>query len=140
MSCEIGVYGRMRYLEKIDDALRRRLLKRADLARLTGFSPSRISKWFNGQGKPDLYQAAKMARVLDVPLEYLTDDTMNEIPMLPSSELERALWHLVRRAGVEVAFDILARSIRQEEPKVIEPAVRMNLEQTRARMTRKGAG
>jgi transcriptional regulator with XRE-family HTH domain len=41
----------------------------------------RISKWLGGQGEPSLRQGLRLARWFGVPLEWLADDTLDELPV-----------------------------------------------------------
>ena len=40
----------------------------------TGIAPSSISDWKSGRSKPKLDKLAKIAKVLDVPLEFFLDE------------------------------------------------------------------
>lgn len=40
----------------------------------TGIAPSSISDWKTGRSKPKLDKLAKIAKVLDVPLEFFLED------------------------------------------------------------------
>jgi transcriptional regulator with XRE-family HTH domain len=58
-----------------------------DLARLAKLSKSSVGRWINGETRPRMLQALQLARALKVPLEYLIDDAMEEVPpVLPPDE------------------------------------------------------
>lgn len=91
-------------MEKITAILKQRHLKPADLARMTSFSPSRLSKWFNGAGVPSVYQAFTIARELGVPLEWLADDNAPARPPKGLDEDDRTILRMARTLGAEEAI------------------------------------
>lgn len=68
------------WIDKIDAALERMGQSRYWLANRIGKHPSRLSQWSNGQGEPDMTLALQIARILDVPLEWLADDEATSPP------------------------------------------------------------
>jgi transcriptional regulator with XRE-family HTH domain len=80
--------GTMRLNEKLLKLCDERGLdSQRDLARLAKLSKSSVSRWVNGETRPRMLQALKLARALKVPLEYLIDDAMEEMPpVLPPDE------------------------------------------------------
>jgi transcriptional regulator with XRE-family HTH domain len=88
---------RMRLVDKVLKLAKDKRITQAQLATMIGAHPSRLSEWKNDEGKPSIAQALRMARVLDVSLDYLADDSMDEPPVrqeLP--EDEKALLRLYR--------------------------------------------
>lgn len=53
----------------------------ADLARLTGIAPQRISRWLNGDGSPNLEQYQRLAKALGVSLGTLAGDEETPPPI-----------------------------------------------------------
>lgn len=90
-------------IEKIDDLLRKKGMSQAALERSALLSANRISKWKDEKGEPTGRQALRIARLLDVPVEYLLDDDMEEPPALErlSPAEERAV-EMVRALGLGV--------------------------------------
>jgi transcriptional regulator with XRE-family HTH domain len=67
---------------------------------MAGLPQARISKWASGRGEPTLSQAFRMARALDVPLDYLADDAMEVIPAIPElTETEMLLLAVAKDEG-----------------------------------------
>ncbi len=71
----------------------------ADIARSAKVSRSSCYRWFDGFALPDVHEAHRLARVLDVPLEYLADEDADEPQRLTPAE-EQAL-KLVRSLGLD---------------------------------------
>lgn len=80
--------GTMRLNEKLLKLCDERGLdSQRDLARLAKLSKSSVNRWVNGETRPRMLQALQLARALKVPLEYLIDDAMEEVPpVLPPDE------------------------------------------------------
>jgi transcriptional regulator with XRE-family HTH domain len=80
--------GTMRLNEKLQKLCDEQGLdSQRDLARLAKLSKSSVSRWVNGETRPRMLQALMLARALKVPLEYLIDDAMEEVPaVLPPDE------------------------------------------------------
>jgi transcriptional regulator with XRE-family HTH domain len=96
--------GRMRLVEKLEAVLRARGLTQSSFEKLASLSENRISKWKNDQGEPTVRQALRMARILDVPLDYLADDDLNDLPSATMTERERQVWEVVRTIGPDEAW------------------------------------
>lgn len=87
--------------------------------RVGGVSPTTVGRWKTGQTEPRLSEAARLARVLGVPLSWLADDTQDEPPRpadLPGREVI-VIEELVRRLGYEEAM----RRLLYEPPERVEP-------------------
>lgn len=117
-----ATYVAMDYREKILQALDRKRMSKADLARDTKLGAPRFSKWFGGTGKPNLYQALKIARVLGVPLEFLADEEATELEEPKESPYETEEYRLVRRMvetlGPERAY---RRLMKADDDEVVAP-------------------
>jgi transcriptional regulator with XRE-family HTH domain len=99
----------MRLSEKIPMLVKRMGITQAELARAIGTYPSRISEWASEEGKPSIQQALRMARALNVSLDYLADDAQDDPPQMLSSEWERKVWEIVKEIGAEAAWKKLVR-------------------------------
>jgi transcriptional regulator with XRE-family HTH domain len=98
---------RMDLAEKLRTLCAEHRLKPADLARALGGVPkSTMSNWWNGVNKPDLETALKMARILNVPLDFLADDSLDDPPPPGLSEDERYLLKTVRSLRIELEYAI----------------------------------
>lgn len=60
--------GRM--YQVFEDLLKEKKLKVSDVARATGIAPSTLSDWKSGRSKPKSDKLYKIAKFLDVPMEY----------------------------------------------------------------------
>ena len=89
--------------EKLSKLIATRGTNKANVARTLGVSKSTIANWIEGKGVPKLYEAAKLADALGVPLDYLADDTLDEPPGPELAPDEAEVFRLVRRMGVEEA-------------------------------------
>ncbi len=97
-------------MEKVEKLLSKKDMSAADLTRLTGIPSGRLSKLGKGEGKLRMKEALKVARALNVPLEFLADDEMHEPPRQPeASEEMRALLVIVLELGPK---EVLARVLR----------------------------
>lgn len=75
--------------QKIEILIDAKGLNWAELARLIGVQDSRISKWRSGTGEVDRKQLLRIAKVLDAPIGFLADDSLDEPPAparLPEDE------------------------------------------------------
>jgi transcriptional regulator with XRE-family HTH domain len=71
----------------------------ADLARKVKVPKSSLHRWFHGEAWPRLAEGLRLARVLEVPLDYLADDEMEEVPAPARDGLdgdERFLVQMIR--------------------------------------------
>jgi transcriptional regulator with XRE-family HTH domain len=81
------------------------------LADLMGtVSRATVSRWFSGLATPDMYQASRLAMVLDVPTDWLADEQMRDIPRMARTELERDIWWMIDRLGLERSFRTLVKA------------------------------
>jgi transcriptional regulator with XRE-family HTH domain len=84
-------------------------LSQSALAEAAGVSQSQVSKWFRNVNTPDVYQAFRMARKLNVPLEFLADDEQNVLASEEARRLEADILEAARDLGYEVARARLRR-------------------------------
>lgn len=70
----------MNAIEKISRLIEERKLTQSGVERAAVLSGNRISKWKAGEGEPTYRQIARVARVLNAPLEWLCDDAMDWPP------------------------------------------------------------
>ena len=68
----------MKMIDRIGKLLDEKGIDQGELESMAGLSFGRISKWKAGTGEPTAAQALRMARVLNVPLEWLVDDSAGE--------------------------------------------------------------
>lgn len=87
-------------LEKIEKHLASKGIRQGELAAMVGVLPARISKWKSGEGEPTARQALRIARALDLPLEYLVDDDADELPEAKDSTEETQILDLYRALGL----------------------------------------
>ena len=93
----------MGIIEKLEILIQERGFTQGEVERLAGLAASRISKWKDGRGEPTARQALRLARLLDVPMEYLVDDLAEgpaQQPHLTDAEL-RAV-EITRALGLSV--------------------------------------
>ncbi len=93
----------MNLVEKIEKLLSDRGWKQIDLAEAIGVSKQRVSQWMQGTGQPKPYHLLRMARALNVPMEFLADDTMEDIAAQGVSAEEMKVVEMARVLGLEEA-------------------------------------
>ena len=74
--------------DKFEKILDIKGIKAAAVAKGTGLTPSVFSDWKSGKSRPKLDKIQKIARFLNVPIEYFSDDYEN--PYTPPSDEEVA--------------------------------------------------
>jgi transcriptional regulator with XRE-family HTH domain len=67
-------------VKKLIRLIERRGTTQGDVEVAVKLPQGRISKWLGGQGEPSLRQGLRLARWFAVPLEWLADDEMDELP------------------------------------------------------------
>jgi transcriptional regulator with XRE-family HTH domain len=103
----------MDILEKIDRELKRQKLTQVALASMAGLAKNKISKWKNGEGRPDVDETFRIARVLCVPVGWLADPNQSEFPIAPLpplTEAEQAAVDLIRAHAYSKAEVLLLMS------------------------------
>jgi len=96
------------FASKLNHLLSARGLTQADLREAIGrtVSNATVSHWCSGKSLPRLDEAYKVASVLDVPLEFLADDSKAAPEVQPPDGLtdrEREIVSIIRKLGVERA-------------------------------------
>lgn len=84
-------------------------------------SKSAMSNYFSGATKPTIDVAFAFAKALEVPIAYLADDSLDELPPAPDPD-ERRLLFLANDMGMDEAFRRL--SVTREklsEARVLTP-------------------
>jgi transcriptional regulator with XRE-family HTH domain len=84
-------------------------------------SKSAMSSYFSGATKPPIDVALAIANALQVPIQYLADDSLTELPPSPDPD-ERRLIFLARDMGLDEAFRRLAATREKlSEARVLTP-------------------
>ena len=60
-----------------------------------------MNNWWSGKTKPDIVSALKMAKALDVPLEWMIDESANFPPPADASPQETAVIKLIRALQID---------------------------------------
>ncbi len=100
----------MRYAEKLYKHMLRKGLNQQKLARLAGVSDSEVSRILSGKSHPSLAYAARLARVLEVSLDYLADDALDEDPrraVEATTAQEQEILELLQQLGARPARRLL---------------------------------
>ena len=85
----------MEIMNRIAERMRELGLRAADVARRTGLHPSRISRWLDGQGEPNLVQF----RALVMALESSADDMLGLSPPIKLDEDQQFILKAVSDMG-----------------------------------------
>ena len=95
----------MKFHEKLDKLCSARGWSQAHIVRAMGnVSRSTVSNWFSGLRTPDLSAALQLAKLFEVPLEYLADDTLDEVPAPELSDQDRKILEMARALPAEEAL------------------------------------
>jgi transcriptional regulator with XRE-family HTH domain len=87
----------MRFHEKLKRLCGERRLTQADFLReMPEVGKTTMYYWFTGRNKPDLDSALRMAKILNVPLDYLADEELEELPSPEFNDDERLLIEVAR--------------------------------------------
>lgn len=90
-------------IDKILLTLDARGMNQSELEALAGLPPSRISRWKAGTGEPTASQTGRIARALNVSVEYLVFDDIGTTEEDHSEEVAKILW-LAEKLGYEMAI------------------------------------
>ena len=85
------------------EKLMRLVSNQSELSRHTGIAQTEISKIIRGDRRLYLDVAFKLAKAIGVPLDYLADEEMIEIPRLELNAGEREVLNIVRDIGIQEA-------------------------------------
>ncbi len=101
----------MRFAEKLLDQMRAKGLNQQRLARISKVSDSEVSRIVTGKSNPGLENAFRLARAVEVSLDFLADDELQADPIHPSavefSDAERELLEVAEAIGYSQACRIL---------------------------------
>ncbi len=100
----------MELKQKLKNLMNARGLNGQRLARLSRVSDSEISRILQGKSRPGLDNALRLARALEVSLDYLADDTIDNEPCEPVDDFsndERKILNLSQKIGSPDAVTIL---------------------------------
>jgi transcriptional regulator with XRE-family HTH domain len=104
-------YGRdMKLKDKLQILMTRHSLNGQKLARLSQVSDSEISRILQGKSRPGLDNAFRLARAVNVSLDYLADDSLDIDASQPADLLsaeERRILNLVQKIGGSEVLAIL---------------------------------
>ena len=95
----------MKMLERIRLLLEKRGVTQHQLEKLAALPTNRVSKWMAGQGEPTARQAARIAALLDVPLDWLVSEQEDSVADPPAYGYrlnygERLILDVVRALGL----------------------------------------
>lgn len=89
----------MVFSEKLKRLMGTGRYSQSELAKLLDVSQNLISLWTRGKSVPDMREVLKLSRLFAVPLEWLSDDELDEPP--PGlSEAEQTALDTVRELGL----------------------------------------
>lgn len=89
---------------KVESLMTLKGVRKKQIADVMEEYASRISQWANSDDwQPDLDQAFRLARFLGVPLDYLADDSIDEMPEPDVSREEMSILEIVRDLGIQEA-------------------------------------
>jgi transcriptional regulator with XRE-family HTH domain len=117
----------MKAAEKIAWLCRERGLTQKRVGELAALPENRISKWLDGQGEPTARQALRLARVLDVPMDWLVDDEADVPPPDPGlSPAELRAVEMTRALNLD-ASEVIRRMSHPTTAVVVDPDDPMKL-------------
>lgn len=95
----------MDFTEKLNKLLSENGLSQRDLVRILGdVSKDKVNRWFTGRSVPDIKEGLRLARALDVPLDYLADDDVDVAEDATGAIEMQALVDVAREVGPEKIF------------------------------------
>ncbi len=118
-----NIAGMTRFAEKLTRLLESRDLTQARAARAAGVEPTALGRWLkDGSGrKPTPEQVCRLARFLDVPMEYLVDDSLDE-PHRPEVTTDE-LYVVKAVRALRLDFEATLRLLWEHAPrKTLAPA------------------
>lgn len=102
--------GRMGYADKLQQLCLLRGMDQVTLAQKVGVSKSSMSRILNGTQEPKLRLASDLAEALEVPLDYLVNDSavlQPPVKTMPLTDEQLTILSIVDRLGYEAAIDRL---------------------------------
>ncbi len=100
---------------KIDRLLDQRAWTRSDLARRIGRAKQNVHNWTSGV-EPKRVDLLRIARALEVPVEYLIDDAQDTPPPPVLSSDEQTLLDVMRASGITPVSVLTTLALRSVEP------------------------
>ncbi len=100
----------MKLKDKLQILMNRHSLNGQKLARLSQVSDSEISRILQGKSRPGLDNAFRLAKAVNVSLDYLADDSLDMDASQPADLLspeERKILNLVQKIGASETLAIL---------------------------------
>ncbi len=95
-------------LQKILDEAEKKRLSQSALEAAAALAKGRISKWKANQGDPSWFEVIRMAKVLELPLDYLADDSIEQIPKKEEYDPDwETIRRIVKKLGHNEAMDRL---------------------------------
>ena len=105
----------MRFEEKLRKQMLIQGLNQQRLSRASGVSDSEVSRILGGKSQPGLENALKLARAVGVSLDYLADDSVDEVPVAPAAPAPASPWdeellEIAREVGMRNAAHLLSNA------------------------------
>ncbi|MEI7920928.1 MAG: helix-turn-helix transcriptional regulator [Planctomycetota bacterium] len=100
----------MGYVDKLQHLCSLRGMDQVTLAQKVGVSKSSMSRILSGSQEPKLQLASDLASALDVPLDYLVNDSAVLLPTvktMPLTDEQLTILTIVERLGYEASIDRL---------------------------------
>jgi transcriptional regulator with XRE-family HTH domain len=95
----------MTSVQKLIRLIEQRSMTQGEVETAVRLPQGRISKWVAGQGEPSLRQGLRLARWFTVPVEWLADDTLDELPIEEvSGDLLRTITAIIALLGAQEAL------------------------------------
>ena len=91
----------MKRATKLETLIRQQNLRQGEVARAIGIPGSRLSEWKNNKWPMPAEVALKLARALDVSVEYLLDEKLDEPPVSYDEDI-RYLLQVIEDSGLTV--------------------------------------
>lgn len=104
-------------VEKIVLIGKSRGLNQQQIEAAVGLSSGRISKWKDGIGEPTASQALDLARALNVPVEFLIDESLEQLPSPDFTDDEIKILEYVRLTNL--SYGEFLRTTRGQHPATI---------------------
>ncbi len=120
----------MRFEEKLRKQMLLKGFNQQKLAKLSQVSDSEVSRILGGKSQPGLENALRLARAVEVSLDYLSDDELDDEPRPAAAEMdpnEREILDLAHQIGVrqtrrvletaaELGYEVAIRRLLEMKP------------------------
>lgn len=97
----MATYDGMNFAAKLKLLMKQHRYSQNDVAARVDVSQSLVSMWTTGKSVPAMYEAARLAKLLNVDVEFLADDAQDEPAPAEFTEGERAIIELIRAMRLE---------------------------------------